>query len=190
MNMTEWGRLGLDSLKGNCLSNLLEFLNTLPEEWMWLSWSFKRQRTKSFTGGNLGNKYPNTWDQILSRTRNWLRENKIKDQLQQGRRRTWTFPYHILQNKIFLPGPMPSIFNKELMNWQNREMYWKCCEEAPTAGVCHLLLGGGLKCSTRNSAATQLLTGLRDPRDAETRCQRCSFWIFVFICFVTEVGLN
>lgn len=25
MNMTEWGRLGLDSLKKNCLSNLLEF---------------------------------------------------------------------------------------------------------------------------------------------------------------------
>lgn len=160
---------------------------------MWLSWTFKRHRTKSFTGGNLGNKYPNIWDRILSRTRNWLRENKIKDQLQQGKEWTWTFPYHILQNKIFLPGLMLNIFNKKLKNWQNCEMRWKCWRvwgSSDSWTVLCLLLHGVLKWPTQSSAAKQLLAGLRGPCVAGTRCKHSSFWILVFTCFVTKAGLN
>lgn len=134
---------------------------------MWLSRAFKRHRTKSFTGGNLGNNYPNVWDRILSQTRNWLREHKIKDQLQQSKEWTWTFPSHTLQNKSFWPGLMLSIFYKEFKNWQNLEMCWKCWRlwgSSDSWGVLSLLLSGVSKCSTQNTAAEQLFPGLCAPQ--------------------------
>lgn len=114
---------------------------------MWLSRAFKRHRTKSFTGGNLGNNYPNVWDRILSQTRNWLREHKIKDQLQQSKEWTWTFPSHTLQNKSFWPGLMLSIFIRNLRTDRTLRCVGSAegCEEALTAGVCSVSCSVGFR---------------------------------------------
>lgn len=161
---------------------------------MWLSWTFKRHRTKSFTGGNLGNRIALIYEtEYCHGLEIGLRENRIKDRLQQGKEWTWTSPYHVLQNKICCILKALNILKKDLKDQQNHEMSCKCWRlwwSSDSWGMLCLLLSGGLKYPMQKSAAEQLLAGLCDPCVAETKYQHSRFWILLFICFATEVGLN